>query len=71
MIWAALATCGLGRQCPTRSKQCFFEKKNQKLLPLWSPELRAPMAQRNQSFFASICSQKEVLSLTINLLRKR
>ncbi len=32
-------------------KAALFEKSAQKLLSLWSREVRAPVAERNQSFF--------------------
>jgi hypothetical protein len=36
-----------------------FSKNWAKTLRLWSREFRTPLAQRNQSFFASVRSQKE------------
>jgi hypothetical protein len=46
-----------------RSKMFFFEKKNQKTFAPLRVRV-APFAayQKNQSFFASFCSQKEVLA---------
>jgi hypothetical protein len=34
----------------------------QKLLLIWTVLVKPPVAQINKSFFASFCSQKEVLS---------
>jgi hypothetical protein len=42
------------------SKMFFFEKKNQKTFAPLRAVLKTPAV--NQSFFASFCSQKEVLS---------
>jgi hypothetical protein len=44
-------------------KSFFFEKKTQKIsAPLRACVLPPETQQKNQSFFASFCSQKEVLS---------
>jgi hypothetical protein len=39
-----------------------FEKSAQKLFLIWTVAVKTPVAQTNKSFFASFCSQKEVLS---------
>jgi hypothetical protein len=45
------------------SKNFFFEKKKQKTFaPLRAGVTPFVKQQKNQSFFASFCSQKEVLS---------
>jgi hypothetical protein len=45
-----------------RRKQFFFEKKNQKTFaPLRAHLPPSGVTSKNQSFFASFCSQKEVL----------
>jgi len=45
------------------SKPFFFEKKRQKTsAPLRAHVPPSPSHQKNQSFFASFCSQKEVLA---------
>jgi hypothetical protein len=43
-------------------KQFFFEKKNQKTFAPLREIVARPLAKNDQSFFASFCSQKEVLS---------
>jgi hypothetical protein len=57
---------GKGREGKGREgKRFFFEKKKQKTFaPLGSGALRrpAPMTQGHQSFFATFCSQKVVLT---------
>jgi len=46
-----------------RKKMFFFEKKNQKTFaPLRACVTAADAQQKNQRFFASFCSQKEVLT---------
>jgi hypothetical protein len=50
-----------------RSKACFFEKKQQKTFaPLRACMTPSSSHQKNQSFFASFCSQKEVLSSSVD-----
>jgi len=44
-----------------KSKWFFFEKKNQKTFAPLRALVKPPEAQMIQSFFASFCSQKEVL----------
>jgi hypothetical protein len=48
-----------------RRKQFFFEKKNQKTFaPLRAHVPPSGVTSKNQSFFASFCSQKEVLAFS-------
>jgi hypothetical protein len=44
------------------SKPFFFEKKNQKTFAPLRAVVALPLAKNDQSFFASFCSQKEVLA---------
>jgi hypothetical protein len=44
-----------------------FEKSAQKLLLNWTVVVKTPVTQIKKSFFASFCSQKEVLALRISL----
>jgi hypothetical protein len=51
------------------SKTFFFEKKKQKTFtPLRAGLAAAEPQRKNQSFFASFCSQKEVLASFLKLL---
>jgi len=52
-----------------KSKRFFFEKKNQKTFaPLRAGETPSGVTSKNQSFFASFCSQKEVLAFLLLFL---
>ncbi len=46
----------------SKNKKFFFEKKNQKTFAPLREVVTRPLAKNYQSFFASFCSQKEVLS---------
>jgi hypothetical protein len=46
----------------SKNKEFFFKKKNQKTFAPLREVVARPLAKNYQSFFASFCSQKEVLS---------
>jgi hypothetical protein len=45
-----------------------LKKRTKKLLLIWAPGVVTAMGQRNQSFFASFFSKKEVLALPLGIL---
>jgi hypothetical protein len=45
----------------SKNKEFFFKKKNQKTFAPLREVVARPLAKNDQSFFASFCSQKEVL----------
>ncbi len=49
----------------SKNKEFFFEKKNQKTFAPLCEVVARPLAKNYQSFFASFCSQKEVLSFLL------
>jgi hypothetical protein len=64
MIAAPKNTRQAGRQSPSKAsgrKQFFFEKTNQKLLPIWAELFPARPQPDHQKFLASFFSKKKPL----------